>query len=318
MSTAQVEGFCHEALLYAGLEEFVTGVLAFVTEGLAAQEPVLVAVTAEKISLLRDALGEQARQVQFADMSEIGRNPARIIPHWQGFIDGHLRQGRSARGVGEPLWSGRDPDETVECQVHERLLNVAFAHSGPWKLMCPYDIDSLPEEVVVEARRSHPMVVTAGQRETSPPFLPAQHSMAELERRLPEPAGPVAELIFQADPQALAAVRAFVTEHAQRAGLTDREIKHLVLATNELATNSLRHGPGRGTLRLWQEDGSLVCEVKDSGRFSPPPLIGRERPDFERVGGRGLWLANQLCDLVQIRADHGGTVVRLHLRRSER
>ena len=34
------------------------------------------------------------------------------------------------------------------------------------------------------------------------------------------------------------------------------------------------------------------------------------------MGGRGVWLANQLCDLVQIRSGAAGTVVRLHARRS--
>ena len=88
-----------------------------------------------------------------------------------------------------------------------------------------------------------------------------------------------------------------------------------MVSVNELATNSMCHGPGRGTLRLWQEGGSMVCEVRDSGSFTPaPPWSGRQRPGFEQIGGRGLWLANQLCDLVQIRAGENGTVVRLHIR----
>ena len=33
-------------------------------------------------------------------------------------------------------------------------------------------------------------------------------------------------------------------------------------------------------------------------------------------GGYGLWLANQLCDLVQIRSLPAGTAVRLHMRRA--
>lgn len=316
MSTGQLESFCHEALFYAGGEEFLAGVLAFVHEGLAVQEPVLVAVGPEKISALRAALGVQAERVDFADIGDVGRNPARIIPHWQAFLDAH--PDRPVRGVGEPIWQGRGRDEMVECQVHERLLNVAFGGRGAWKLLCPYDTQLLPAEVIQEARRSHPMVITAGQCETSPPFLPAQHSMAELEQDLPEPTGPVAQLVFDHRPESLALVRAFVAEHAQRAGLADADVEHLVLAANELATNSMRHGPGHGTVRLWQEAQGMVCEVKDSGSFTPPPLIGRQRPGFERVGGRGLWLANQLCDLVQIRTEPGGTVVRLHLRPGQR
>jgi anti-sigma regulatory factor (Ser/Thr protein kinase) len=56
----------------------------------------------------------------------------------------------------------------------------------------------------------------------------------------------------------------------------------------------------------------VVCEVTDAGYFDQP-LAGRRRPDADRVGGRGMWLVNQLCDLVQVRTLPEGTVVRMHL-----
>jgi anti-sigma regulatory factor (Ser/Thr protein kinase) len=85
-----------------------------------------------------------------------------------------------------------------------------------------------------------------------------------------------------------------------------------VTAASELAANSVMHGGGSGTLRLWHEDGSLLAEVEDGGRIEEP-LVGFLRPGLEQEGGRGLWLANQLCELVQIRSGDGGTVVRLHV-----
>ena len=39
----------------------------------------------------------------------------------------------------------------------------------------------------------------------------------------------------------------------------------------------------------------------DGGRMAPTPAA------------RGLWLANRLCDLVQVRSGEQGTVVRLHV-----
>ena len=38
------DGFCHEALFYAGTEDFVARTVPFVRDGLAGQEAVLVAV----------------------------------------------------------------------------------------------------------------------------------------------------------------------------------------------------------------------------------------------------------------------------------
>jgi anti-sigma regulatory factor (Ser/Thr protein kinase) len=96
------------------------------------------------------------------------------------------------------------------------------------------------------------------------------------------------------------------------AGLEEARTTDLVLAVDEVATNSLRHGGGRGTLQIWREDGAVVCEVRDAGRIQDP-MAGRERPALDRDGGRGLWMVNQLCDLVQLRTLPAGAVVRLHL-----
>jgi anti-sigma regulatory factor (Ser/Thr protein kinase) len=81
----------------------------------------------------------------------------------------------------------------------------------------------------------------------------------------------------------------------------------------EVASNSIRHGGGQGTLRVWVEDGALVCEFRDAGVISDP-MVGRVRPAVNQIGGCGLWFVHQLCDLVEIRSGPGeGTRVRLHV-----
>ena len=81
------QSYRHEALLWHDRDDF-TGTLApFVDEGLELGEPVLVAVTKEHTHWLRAALGEPAAErVQFVDMAQLGRNPARIIPAWRDFV----------------------------------------------------------------------------------------------------------------------------------------------------------------------------------------------------------------------------------------
>jgi anti-sigma regulatory factor (Ser/Thr protein kinase) len=54
------------------------------------------------------------------------------------------------------------------------------------------------------------------------------------------------------------------------------------------------------------------CEVRDRG-WIDDPLAGRERPSDLRGGGRGLWIVNHLCDLVQVRSSASGSVVRLQM-----
>ncbi|MFD8638520.1 ATP-binding protein, partial [Streptomyces sp. NPDC059656] len=88
----------------------------------------------------------------------------------------------------------------------------------------------------------------------------------------------------------------------------------LVLAVSEAAANSLSHGGGKGTLRLWDSaDSGVVAEIRDGGHLADP-LAGRGRPSLASPhGGRGLWMIHQLCDLVEIRASADSLTLRLHM-----
>jgi anti-sigma regulatory factor (Ser/Thr protein kinase) len=110
----------------------------------------------------------------------------------------------------------------------------------------------------------------------------------------------------------LGALRVLVAGEASRAGLPYGRLAGLVLAVSEIAANTLQHGGGAGALRIWHESDRIICEIRDRGRFDNP-LADRRLPHIHHLGGRGLWTANQVCDLVQIRTLEEGTVVRLHM-----
>jgi anti-sigma regulatory factor (Ser/Thr protein kinase) len=296
--------------MYAGIDDFLAGTVPFVRSGLEADEPVLVVESAAKISMLRAALGPDAEQVYFADMAGVGANPARIIPAWRDFVQQHGGVGSPLRGIGEPIWKERGPFELIECQRHESLLNTAFASGDPWWLLCPYDTVALDPAVIDEARRSHPYVTDGHDFRHSNDYRGLEASGAPFDAPLPEPSAVAQELAFQAGD--LVAVRGLVYRRATGARLDATKAANLVLAVNEVATNSLLHGGGKGTLRVWDDSSALTCEVRDSGTFNSP-LVDRERPAAGASGPRGLWLANQLCDLVQIRTFATGTAVRLHM-----
>ncbi len=109
----------------------------------------------------------------------------------------------------------------------------------------------------------------------------------------------------------LGTLRNRVYDVAVRHGLDAEHADDVVLATHEVCKNCIRFAGG-GTLSVWIEGDTLICEVADQGRITEL-LVGRGSPAMYDEGGRGLWLANQLCDLVQIRVFDTGTVVRLHL-----
>jgi anti-sigma regulatory factor (Ser/Thr protein kinase) len=305
--------FRHEALFYSGASEFLEHTLAFIAEGLEHEEPVLVVVNRPKIDALRDALDRAAGKVQFADMAEVGHNPARIIPAWRDFVQQNGGGARRLRGIGEPISTDRNHAALAECHRHESLLNVAFAESGEWWLLCPYDTSSLPVEVVDEARRTHPFLCEGGKHRSSPWARDVREITAPFDDPLPEPPAATPEHVF--DASQLPAIRAQIREVGVRAGFDATHITDVVLAVDEVVSNSIRHGGGTGVLRIWSDDHALLCDVRDTG-FVDDPLVGRHRPAPEQLGGRGLWLVNQLCELVQIRSSRAGTIVRLHFERS--
>jgi anti-sigma regulatory factor (Ser/Thr protein kinase) len=298
-------GFEHEALIYQGADDYLAGLVPFLREGLEAGEPTLVAVGPQQTKLLEGEFGGDLEPIRFLPMQEVGRNPASIIPLWRDFVDEN--RGRPIRGVGEPVWAARSDQALEECHRHEGLLNVAFGGGPGWSLLCPYDAESLPGEVIERVGASHRHVRQRGGVEESRAFEPGIDYFAG---ELPPPAETPEVLEFGL--RELSEVRRRVAAAAERAGLDPCGVADLVTATSELAANSVMHGGGSGTLRLWWEDSRLLAEVEDRGRIEEP-LVGRLRPDIQQEGGRGLWLANQLCDLVQIRSGDRGTVVRLHL-----
>ena len=306
------DGFRHEALLYAGEAEFVGQVSTFIRDGLDAGEQVLVVVGGEKIAALRVELGDRSTEVRFADMLDVGANPARIIPAWQAFVDEYGREERPVRGIGEPIWAGRSADELVECERHEALLNLAFANAPAWWLLCPYDTQTLPTRVLDEARRNHPSVQDAGGHHRTAEYRGLDDIGAPFDAPLPHPPAGVNELRFASHD--LAAVRAWVDAHASRSGLGPSRSEDLVLAVNEIVTNSVRHGGGSGTLQMWDTVDTVISEIDDHGHIDLP-MIGREQPTLDQSSGFGLWIANQVCDLVQVRTFPGRSVVRLHMKR---
>jgi anti-sigma regulatory factor (Ser/Thr protein kinase) len=303
--------FRHEALLYSGDDGFLAGTVPFLSEAIDAEQPALVVVSEARIAMLRAALAGSGDFVMFADMATVGRNPARIIPAWREFLDLHASDGRPVRGIGEPVWPARTAAELVECQRHEALLNVAFAESSPWWLMCPYDVDALAPTVLDEAARSHPFIRQAGGAGAPSSYFRAEDmSTTHSSAPLAEPTRCLESLPFTVGQ--LAWVRRLARARAAQFGLTESQVDDLVLAVHEIAANSVRHGGGVGQFRLWRDGRSLVAEISDRGTIEDP-LAGREHPGGSSERGRGLWIANHVCDLVQIRTYPSGTVVRLHV-----
>ncbi|MET3427609.1 anti-sigma regulatory factor (Ser/Thr protein kinase) [Actinoplanes tereljensis] len=112
----------------------------------------------------------------------------------------------------------------------------------------------------------------------------------------------------------IAVLRHEVTSRLAGAGLTGDRQSGFVLAVNEVITNVVLHAGGQGRVVLWLAGGSAWCTVTDSGpgipaRFLKPPEV----PETFDVGGRGIWLAHQLCDEVTVATGPIGTTIGLRI-----
>jgi anti-sigma regulatory factor (Ser/Thr protein kinase) len=121
---------------------------------------------------------------------------------------------------------------------------------------------------------------------------------------------PASTLEFDGD--ALHDLRSLVAAEATALGMAEDRVIDFVLAASEIGANSVAHGGGSGTARLWHQAGALVLEVRDRGRFSRFS-VPEARPDPRQERGRGLWIADQLCDSIRISSGASGTSVRLSM-----
>ncbi|SES48801.1 Anti-sigma regulatory factor (Ser/Thr protein kinase) [Pedococcus cremeus] len=300
-------GYRHEALLYRDDDEFLAGTVPFIEEALALGQPVMVALPEPHLTLVRQELGAAASTVRFVDMGHLGANPARIIPAWREFIDEACRDGQEARGIAEPLWQGRHAAEVAECQLHEALLDLAVEPSQPLWLRCAYDVQRLGSPESEGALHSHQAIV-GGTPHSHDAGRPEPPGIGTFNEKLPDP--PPSADVLDFGPANLMVVRSRVAEQTSAVGLDPERAADLTLAVWELAVNSTEYGGGPAALRIWREPDALVCEVADPGHIDDY-LVGRRTPDPTSLGQRGVWLVNQLCDLVQLRSGTEGTTARI-------
>jgi anti-sigma regulatory factor (Ser/Thr protein kinase) len=107
----------------------------------------------------------------------------------------------------------------------------------------------------------------------------------------------------------LYALRAAVAAHATACGLGPVQVYEVVAAAHELAANAVRHGGGRGRIRLWADDRFLYCQVSDDGQVAPDEGRAPAAPpaSWEAEEGHGLWLVREVADQLTLEHRTAGT-----------
>ena len=97
-------------------------------------------------------------------------------------------------------------------------------------------------------------------------------------------------------------------------GLSQASWLPVELAVVEGLNNAIKHGCGRGAddvviVRVSWRDRQLRVEIKDTGRFTPPPGWGELPSDPLAESGRGGYLMRQAFGIVEHRNDQDGHVL---------
>ena len=287
----------HELLLHEGLDDLVEQAAAFVGDAARGDGTGAVLAGPEVLDRVRDTLGESAARVTLVDTAVLGRNPVRVV----GVLQQLLAPGMPLRVVGVPrrttVLGGRRGGEQL---LDELCLSLPPVRAWDMWLRCPYDVEAAADSALQVLRDAHP---AEDERDAAAARAGALFAA-------PLPAPPAQARRLDIDAAMLGAARVELHAWAADQGLTGDRRADLVSAVNEAMTNTLSHAEGRGTVLFWRSGDRIVVEVRDDG-VVVDPLAGRLVPPHGMEGGRGLWLINHLCDLVSVRSDSTGTVVRM-------
>jgi anti-sigma regulatory factor (Ser/Thr protein kinase) len=301
--------FVHQALIYGSDQEFMDVALPFVREGLSSGHPTLVAVQGRHTENLRAALGGTPDGLTLYPVEDWYETSARTREKFARWAGERTARNSRVRLIGEPPWALGHEAQVRDWARHESVINVAFA-GYPVTFICPYDARALPAEILGHARDTHPEIVHGGGSAPSASYEDPVDFCRRLDSAVEDQHGaPDLELDFRLED--LTAIRRVIGSFVLDAGLSGARTEELVLAVNEITTNAVIHGRLPAWVRAWHADDEVVVEVADTGDGIRDVLAGQLTPPTAGLGGRGLWLARQLCDAVEVRCQKRGCTVTL-------
>lgn len=322
MSTERT--FEHWACVYDDDQQFLDTAAPFLAEGLEAGEPVLAVTSRANLELIGAALGKRAGDVDYAESAFFGRRPPQRVAAFYRYWARHAGDGREgtegsgastrgSRGVrilAEPVWAGRSAREVAAWTRMESALNVALAPASI-SMICPYDTRTLDPGIVADAFRTHPARITGSDLSPSAEFAdPAQFVRSCDTGPLAQPPADAAEFGFDGS---LRALRRFIASRVDAYGVAGDRAEMLILAVSEVGAYLKNQGPGTAAVRAWEQPGAVVCDFRQPGTSITDPFLGLRPASLEAGAGDGLWLANQICDWMEIRSGAEGCAIQLQV-----
>lgn len=298
----------HEALLYGSDEELLGTVVPFLTEGLAAGEPTVVAWPREREELLREAVPE-TDGVVFLDEATAYTRLSSVIKAYRSMLADYVAGGASQVRVTGEFPAALLGDAWWWWARYESAANHVYADFPVWTL-CTYDTRTAPTRVLDDVTRTHPRLASAsGTRSPSASYRPMADFLAD-HAVTPDPleAGrPLGDLVDRTPADVRNAV-----SRAHHAGLLPAglDVDAAVLVASEAVQNGIRYGITPVRFRLWAGSDRAVIAVHDHGTGPADPGVGLRPRAHHGSGGRGMWLIHELSDHVTLDQGTSGYTLR--------
>jgi anti-sigma regulatory factor (Ser/Thr protein kinase) len=290
-------------LLHASDAELRARLVPFVDEGLAAGHAVVVVAGAQVRSVLLDRFGTGVQDFAvFVDADEAWVGGAQTMGWYRDSVLPLVGSGRPCRVVAEATWMAH-PWGAVWSR-YDAVANEVFADE-PCHILCVHDRRSVPQPLLEEALRVHPLVWDGTETVDSSSHVPTDEFLRSVEPAwAPAPDRRETRTVTAAV-EARAVISTALSGWAPE-GLQD----DVTLAVNELVSNAVR-AAGTAEISHWRDGPAMVWEVSDSGPGMHETRAGYLPPPADDLSGRGLWIARTLADDAVVRPHGPGTAIRL-------
>lgn len=306
----------HSGLAYANLDELLACAVPHLEEAIRAKRPAIVVNTAENNEAITRALGGEREGIVFAESRDWYGTQARALTRYMKFwAETQASGAQELHIIGEPVQRDAHVDDISRWIAFESAINASMKEMPIW-MTCCYDL-RITGVQAADVERSHPWMCVKGAHVSSEAYVdPAVHALERASTR--PPAGENA-IVQGFDAGSLSPARAFVGSAAQAFGLDEDRASDLVFASGEAIANTVEHGGGHGTIRVWRTAREVVCDVESYSGKIADETFGYLGPGIAGERGRGIWMMRQLCDWVDLwpAARSQGSLVRLHMRLAE-
>src|SRR3954452_5732062 len=300
----QVGNF-HEAGFYRSDGDFLKLIVPFVTDGIAADEPVVIGYDRRKCDLLRAEL-PRPDVVTFIEDASLYAWPARAIQAYRQQFERQV-----AAGAGQIRIAGDVPHEGnggrfAGWDRYESAVNAVWQDYPVWS-RCLYDATTVSDEVRDVVERTHRRLVTPdGGASASPRY----QEVTEFEH-LPATADPLEATppTIELTNVSLKRIMRAVSDLA-RGRISATALDELPFAVSEAVINAELYGRPPTTVRVWAGEDRIVVHVHDRGPGPANGLAGVVPvADSQPGAGLGLWLSHQLAEVdIALIATDGFTV----------